>query len=261
MAFAILARVCPALYRAITAAPPAVALALVASPAAALALALTVAATVAAGSAFGRRGEAGGRAVQQLQGALRDLLTVQLAAAAELRCYGMEAASLAHFAELDARLAAVRRQQAVAAGAIEALGALATGVAAVAVALTALPAGVPLVALGALAAVMTIDGILPVLRASAARGAEREAEARLTALFVGRTDARDTPRSVDLTLPGLRPIAPAGARIAIVGASGSGKTSLVEAMLGLREGRDRGVRLGGRPIADLPAATLRASFG
>jgi ATP-binding cassette subfamily C protein CydC len=300
-AFAVLAQVRPALYRAIAGSPPAAALALTsgeasarlvqdvgaiemaiarrparAGAAAAIAagglLILSVRPVAAllflllAGMAVGltgwscRRLDEAGQEVQRRQGALRELLGLQLAAAPELRCYRMEDAAIARIAAADAALADARRRQAAAGGAIEAIGALATGAAAVGVFLLAMPAGTALAALGALTAAAAMDGIMPALRERAARSATREAAARLGALFMPDPPPFPKPRSAALTLPGVGTLVPAGARIAITGATGTGKTSLVEAMIGLRHHDAPGIRLGDMPLAALPAATLRAIF-
>ena len=300
-AFGILARIRPAMYRAIAAAPPAVALSvtsgqasarlvqdvgavemaiarrasrsgafaalmsgaaltLIASPAAALALTLIVAVTVAITFWLCRRHDGAARDIQRLQGALRDLVSIQIAAAPELRCYGMEAASLADVAEIEALLGKARRRLAIGSGAIEAVGALATGAAAAGVFLSAVPSGIALAALASLAAIQAIDGIMPVVRERAAMGTTGEAQARLATLFVSPAKPLRQPRSMALYFPGLGIFSPCGSRIAITGASGTGKTTLVEALVGLRGQGDSGVRLGGCPIHDLNTDVLRTMF-
>jgi ATP-binding cassette subfamily C protein CydC len=59
-----------------------------------------------------------------------------------------------------------------------------------------------------------------------------------------------------LRLPGLAPLPP-GARVAVTGPSGAGKTTLVEQLVGLRTASPGSVQLGGRDIATLPATVLR----
>lgn len=300
-AFAVLARVRPALYRAIAASPPAAALALTSGeasarlvqdvgaiemaiarrparagaaaaivtggllilsvrPAAALLFLALAGVAVALTAWLCRRLDGAGQEVQRRQGALRELLGIQLAAAPELRCYGMQDAAIARIAAADAALADARRRQAVAGGAIEAIGALATGAGAVGVFLLAMPAGAALAALGALTAAAAMDGVMPALRERAARSATREAAARLDALFAPDPQPFPKPPSAVLALPGAGTFAPAGARIAITGATGTGKSSLVEALIGLRRHDAPGVRLGDIPLAAVPAATLRATF-
>ncbi|MFE8107706.1 amino acid ABC transporter ATP-binding/permease protein [Sphingomonas melonis] len=300
-AFAVLARIRPALYRAIAASPAKVALAVTTgeasarliqdvgtiemaiarrparagaiaavatgvalllgvAPAAVPTLALVAAAALAAAGWTCRTLAAAGRDVQRCQGALRELLAIQLAAGPELRCYGMEEAAIVHIAGLDAALAEARRRQAAVHGRIEAIGALATSVAAVGVFLLSMPRGAPVAALAALAAAAAMDGVLPALRERATRSATREAEARLGTLFVRDPSACGEPCPPLLSIDGVGTVPPTGTRIALVGASGIGKTTLVETLIGLRDGPDVGVRIGDAAPPDLSADTLRTLF-
>ena len=64
-----------------------------------------------------------------------------------------------------------------------------------------------------------------------------------------------------LALPGMPVRRPTGSRIAITGPSGAGKTTLVEALIGLRPPPpDAIVRIGGRDIATLSADIVRSTF-
>lgn len=243
-AFSVLARIRPALYRAIAASPARVALAVTmgeasarlihdvgtiemaiarrparagaiaavatgvalligVAPAAVPMLALVAAAALAAAGWTCRMLAAAGRDVQRCQGALRELLAIQLAAAPELRCYGMEEAAIAHIAKLDAAVADASRCQAAVHGRIEAIGVLATSAAAVGVFLLSMPKGAPLAALAALAAAAAMDGVLPVLRERATRSATQEAKARLGTLFVRRPSAGAEPCPPLLTIDGV----------------------------------------------------------
>ncbi len=71
-------------------------------------------------------------------------------------------------------------------------------------------------------------------------------------------DTKPTPRrvlrDVDLTLP-------AGATLAVVGRTGSGKTSLVQLLPRLFEATSGGVEIDGRDVRTLPLATLRSAIG
>ncbi len=302
-AFAVLARVRPALFRSIAAAPVRQALALStgsatarlvqdvgaiegavvrrsATWAAVAAVATGVALTAAAGPivagtlaamtgltlavtfrhlAVGRQH---GVALQRMQGEMRELLATQLSAAPELRCYAMQDTTIDQIARLDARLAATRRDQARVAARAEAIAAGMAGLGAVAAFVVALPAGVPLAALSALTAVTTIDGLAPLLRDRAARGATIEATERLSDLFrpVAAAVTIGPACNPTLALPGLSLTAPPDARIAITGVSGVGKTTLLETLLGLRTDGTDGIFVGGRPLVGMDPAVLRGMF-
>ena len=305
-AFAILARIRPAIYRAITAAPVAkalsltageatarlvqdvdavemavarrsaragavaailggAALALLARPVAALALVVLIGLMLAVAFRILARLDAPGRAVQQLQGELRALLAIQLAAAPELRCYAMADAAQARIGQLDSALAEARRQQAMVAGRADAIAAGMAGIAAMLVFVLALPAGAPLAALAALAAATTVDGLAPLLRDRAARSATRAAESRLASLFaephtVSVTSSAE-PFAATLALPNMATLAPRGTRIAILGPSGTGKTTFVETLIGLRDLPLGDIRLGSHRVDALSPALRRATFG
>jgi ATP-binding cassette subfamily C protein CydC len=237
----------------------AMALAFAAGIGAALAVGGVVVAMLLTAFAILRSLEGPGRDILRLQGAMRETLAIHLAAAPELRCYGLEEQALDQTDRLGRAVNAARRRRAIVVGGVEALSAAMAAAAAVLLFIVALPAGVPLAALCALSAVGAIDGLAPLLRAWGTRGAMRDASDRLAALF---QPAIPTPAessiSPTVTLPGLAPLAPAGSRIAITGPSGVGKTSVVEGLLGLRA--CDGVRVGGVDVGALPSTALREIF-
>ncbi|TXC72345.1 ATP-binding cassette domain-containing protein [Sphingomonas ginsenosidivorax] len=228
----------------------------------ALALVLCLAALLGVAMLLARYLEAPGRAVQRASGGLKEAFASVADAAADLRCYGIERQAMAAVDLCSLTLADAQRAQAGVVGWFDFAQAVALGVAGVAALLLAAPARAPIAALCALAAVMTIDGAGPVLRSLAQRSAVREATARLDELLPGGV-AEDlvTPcgaaRSIDLLGTHL----PAGARVALVGASGTGKTTLVESLLGLRDARPDAAFIDGTDIVDLPLAVRRATFG
>jgi ATP-binding cassette subfamily C protein CydC len=228
----------------------------------ALALMLCLAGLLALATLLARRLEAPGREVQRASGALKDAFAAVADAAAELRCYGVEAQAMAAVDAFSLRLAEAQRAQAGVAGWFEFIQAVALGVAGVAALILAAPAGAPIAALCALAAVMTIDGAGPVLRSLAQRSAVREATARLDELLP-REMAEDEPttgvsaRSINLLGTHLT----AGIRVALVGASGTGKTTLVECLLGLRRVNPGTAFIDGKDIVHVPLAVRRLTFG
>jgi ATP-binding cassette subfamily B protein len=62
-------------------------------------------------------------------------------------------------------------------------------------------------------------------------------------------------------LDGVSFVLPAGATLAIVGRTGSGKTTLVDAVLRMQEVAPGAVRVGGRDVTHLPLASLRGMIG
>jgi ATP-binding cassette, subfamily B, multidrug efflux pump len=70
------------------------------------------------------------------------------------------------------------------------------------------------------------------------------------------SDAKPVEVLHDITLD-----IPAGSSLAIVGPTGSGKSTLVSLIPRLQEALSGGVLIDGRPVSDYPLATLRASIG
>ena len=215
------------------------------------------------------RGQEGlGRAVQQAQGALRETFATLSDAAPELRCYGLEDWAAERIARAGDALAAAQRAQARLSAQFELLHAATIGLAAGLALLLAIGAGAPIAALAALAAAMTVDGAAPVMRAMVERGRLREAEARLDVLFeaagpeaAGAPDASAPPAPAGITIGapvgcGLEP----GERLALVGPSGVGKTTLVETLLGLRRAVPGTAAIGGVDVAVMAKAQQRRQF-
>jgi ATP-binding cassette subfamily C protein CydC len=205
--------------------------------------------------------EAPGRAVQRETGALKDEVALQLGAAAELRCYGLEPWAAARVERHSERLADATSAQAAVLGWFELVQAVAIALAASAAAALAYGQGAAIVALSALAAAMTIDGAAPLVRRTAQRGAVREAEARLGTLL----DAAPAPPGAlrDLGRPTLEidgVVLPPGSRVRIAGDSGAGKTTLVETLLGLRDGTATRIRLSGQDLVDVSGQQRPAVF-
>ncbi len=228
----------------------------------ALALVLCLVGLLMIATALAKRLEGPGRDVQRASGALKEAFAGMADAAAELRCYGIEANAMAAIDACSLRLAASQRAQAGVAGWFEFIQAVALGMAGLAALLLAAPAGEPIAALCALAAVMTIDAAGPVLRSLAQRSAVREAVARLDHLLPAAVEPDAAIASV--TAPSialLGAVLPAGTRVALVGASGSGKTTLVESLLGLRSAESGMAFVDGEDIVSIPLAIRRATFG
>ncbi len=227
-----------------------------------VALMVCVSGLLAIAGVLARRLDAPGREVQRASGALKDAFAGMADAAAELRCYGIEAQALTTVDACSLRLAEAQRAQACVVGWFELIQAVALGAAGVAVLLIAAPAGAAVAALCALAAVMTIDGAAPILRGLAQQSAVREAKTRLDELLADPVaeqgcSAGVAAWSIDLLDTHL----PAGSRAALTGASGTGKTTLVESLLGLRPVAPGTACIDGKDIVGIPLAARRATFG
>ncbi|MBO1073867.1 ATP-binding cassette domain-containing protein [Roseomonas marmotae] len=242
-----------------------VALLLLAGVGPALAAALALALAVAGAWRLSLRLEERGREAQRAAGRLKDELAMLLSAAPELRAYGLEGWAADRAASRSGDLALAQRQATAGSGWFELLQAGMTGTAAVAALALSDPANLPMAALAALGAAMTVDGAAGFIRALERRGSVREAEARLETMLrpdeaaeqvPGRTMAY--PPSIGLKAPAafLRPGTVAG----LVGPSGCGKTSLLETLLHLREPSPGQVCLGGMDLAELHAGAARRCF-
>lgn len=182
-----------------------------------------------------------------------------LAAAPELRCYRLADAQrlLARpsRALADAERAAARAR--AGAALVQAGG---TTLAAVGVLALSQTGPAPIAALATLAAAMAVDGLSPLLRALADRHPTRDAFERLDRIMAQRSEesipAAAGHPAVELLGTCLAP----GDRLQLVGASGTGKTTLIEHLVGLENPAVGHARLGGVDIAFLPPEQLRATF-
>ncbi|KQM69992.1 hypothetical protein ASE72_16905 [Sphingomonas sp. Leaf20] len=227
-----------------------------------IALMVCLSGLLAIAGVLARRLDAPGREVQRASGALKDAFAGMADAAAELRCYGIEAQALETVDASSLRLAEAQRAQACVVGWFEFIQAVALGAAGLAVLLIAAPAGAAIAALCALAAVMTIDGAAPVLRGLAQQSAVREAKTRLDDLLAGPVAEQGCSAGVAAwSIELLDTHLPAGSRVALIGASGTGKTTLVESLLGLRPVAPGTACIDGEDIVGIPLAARRATFG
>ena len=211
------------------------------------------------GRGLGEALENRGAAVQQAASDFNDTASDWLASAAELRCYGIEHLAETEIRRAGAMLAEARIADSNTRGWFDLIAAIAIGVAATGALMLAAREGAALAALAALAAAMVIDGLTPMLRQFAQRGAATEAARRLDQLFESAEQlgvAIDLQPTIEM---GGRVFAP-GDRILLDGRSGSGKSSLIERLIALRPGRIGDAKIGGLDIAFAPAETLRAMF-
>lgn len=192
--------------------------------------------------------------------ALGDLRTrfVELAAArTEIAAYGIVDRATASLTPDITRFQAARRGLALAEAVVGAVVALYGGVA-VALVLYLARTGAPLAALAALAAAGAAEAMAAFAQSSVKDAGARESIARLMTFEVEEpetTHAVPVGQALDL---GPDHVAP-GARIAVAGASGSGKTMLLEQLAGLRAAT-LPLRVGGAAVGDIAADELRARF-
>ncbi|WP_233247501.1 amino acid ABC transporter ATP-binding/permease protein [Caulobacter endophyticus] len=201
-----------------------------------------------------------GAAIQVAAGELKEALAAFAAAAPELKVYGAQGPVLDRIGELGDRLDALKVRAARAQGILGLSEGALTGLVVAAVLALAAPASAPLAALAALAAVMAIEAVAPIARAFEQDGAAKAAGERLDALLqhapipaLPAQAARPALRLQGLELP-------PGARLALTGPTGSGKTTRLEQLVGLRPVPAGVFALDGEDGADLAPAALRPAF-
>ena len=260
-----------------------------ASPAAAAALAvgLVLAGTVVPLVAFRLARHVGERQAAT-RGALTSELVELLRGAPELVAFGREDDALARVRELDGRLTRLTRRDALVAGLADAGSILVAGlttVAVLAIAVTDHDAGTldrVLIAALALLALASFDSVAPLpaaarelsgtlasgervldlvdrepavrdpaTPAAAPRGGVRVALESVTARY--GPDGRNVLEGFDLALP-------PGRRVALVGPSGAGKTTVTSLLLRFLDPVDGRVTLDGRDIRELRQQDVRVTF-
>lgn len=240
----------------------AVAMTALAGWAAALIVALGFGGALLSARAIAARLTAPGRRVQRETGALKNLLAEQLAAAPELRCFGLEASALDAIDGHARALAAARADHAMGSMRLDLVLPLAGMVLSIAALALAAPAGPALAALAALATLAAGGELGGYARALAERGAVEEAEQRLDDYL--STSAQPDPTLNLGTAPDVailsQPATRHGAILLLSGASGTGKTTLAETLVGLRPPVAGMARIGGIDASLIPPATLRATF-
>ncbi|MCD2341048.1 ATP-binding cassette domain-containing protein [Ideonella azotifigens] len=224
---------------------------------------------VLAGGFGARRVRSAAQASRAAMGALKDELAWLSAHDAELHCHDLAAWAGQRVVTQDQALAKAQRRQLRLMAGLDAVLALASGFTAALAFALARGAGAPVAALCALAAVMTVESLAPLLRHALQQASAHEAERRLDALL-GSAQALPSPAPADSTpastaaalhLPALSasPLQP-GEHVALLGPSGCGKSTLLETLLGLRPAVRGTAELAGHDLADLPVSTLRAQF-
>jgi len=231
-----------------------------------VAVGVTVLATVALAAVVARAMARPARAVLLANGTLKDVVGLYGSAAAELRCYDLEDRAGADVAQAGAVLAKAQLSGVDAASWLDLLQSVALALAAAVAFVLAMPSGAPIAALAALAAAMAVDGTTPFLRDLAQRASVAVATDRLDEILTQPAaehypSQADAPHALDLSFAAFGwQTFRRGDRVAIVGRSGCGKTSLIETLLGLREGARGAIRIGGVDGVDIVPDRLRTIF-
>ncbi|MFH5923556.1 amino acid ABC transporter ATP-binding/permease protein [Roseomonas xinghualingensis] len=208
--------------------------------------------------------QARGRAAQRAAGRLKEDFATYAAAASELRAYGLEGWAAGRIDERSQELASAQSRVTAGAGWFELGQAVATGLAAVAALGLSYGGPLPMAALAALGAAMTVDGVSSFARGLERRGTLREAEARLESMLDAEIPPRPSRPLMDAA-PAIRlsrqdALLRPGEVVAVTGPSGCGKTTLLETLLALREVEPGRISLGGADLAMLPPDVARRCF-
>ncbi len=207
-----------------------------------------------------------GRAIPCANGVLKQEFATLIAAAPELRAYGLEEWAAERIARQAATLVSAQQKVTAAGGRFEWLLAAITGFAAMLTFVTTAGAALSVTALAVLGAMMLIDGSAAYVRSLPQWGRLREAEARLDTMLEPVLTAPAPAPAWEIGLPPAIEIVELGALLTpgtltgIVGPSGCGKTTLVERLLQLRDVAPGRIRLGGIEISKLDSAAVRGCF-
>lgn len=196
----------------------------------------------------------------RLAGDYKAEVAEQLSASAEIAAYGLAPQVGAALAAAAARMDEARRRAARGEAVVNGLLVAAGPLLAALVALSA-SGPAPAIAMAMLAVAAAAETLAGVIRARIADAGIRESLARLEQLDA--LPAEDAPGAPEVTGASLviagTALAP-GARLALVGRSGSGKTRILETLAGLRDDAPQPLLLDGRDVRALPFETLRRTF-
>jgi ATP-binding cassette subfamily C protein CydC len=233
---------------------------MLASPWAALVYLLGLAAQILLGRYLARRlAWAAGGDQLRATGRLKDALGAYLLAAPEMQCFDLTPRAIEALMVHDGELGRAALARSDAEPLIAVAQAAVVGVTLIAVAVAASHAALPLATLAVLAGLAGMDGLVGLLRADQQQGAYRAAVERLDALLVV-TPTAAPPLLLDSPIEIMgRPLEP-GARLGLAGPSGGGKSTLIEALVGLRAAAPGGVRFGELALENGPIGWARPLF-
>lgn len=233
-----------------------------AAPIAAVVLCAAMVLTCLVAALLARRlADPAGAAVQVAVGAYKDRLANLEAAAPELKAYALTAWARDQAMAAGDACDQAQIDLARAGGWLTAWQALATAGVVLAVGVAASTAPAPLIALALLAAVMGMESAAGLFAALHQNGAAAEAIARLDALSADAVPASiRQPTSNTICWTALDAELTPPSRLCLIGASGAGKTTLIERLVGLRDALPGEARIGDVDTADLAPADRRALF-
>jgi ATP-binding cassette subfamily C protein CydC len=206
--------------------------------------------------------------VQRANARLKERYASLVEAAAELRAYGLDGWAAARITTEGQGLLDAQARVTAWGGWFALLQAGAPALAAIAALGLSLHDRLPIAAMAALGAAMTVEGAGALLRSFEVRGSLAESEARLDAILQSRGLApgegagdvvvlQDRP-VIALAQPFAR-LAP-GSVVGITGPSGSGKTTILERLMGLRATPGAQIAVDGADIMTIDPAALRRCF-
>jgi ATP-binding cassette subfamily C protein CydC len=238
------------------------ALLLLAGWAAAVAVLAVAAGAVAVAWLLSARQARLGHAVPAANGALRQDFAALANARQEVRAFGLESWAATHLSDRAKVLTGAQQRVTAFGGWFEAVIATATGLAAMLGLAMAQTASLPVAAMAALAAAMTVDGAGAYLRGLQRRGQLAAAQDRLGAMLTMPVVA-PAPMIGDVPSIVLGPFGiclPPGTITGLVGPSGCGKTTLLEQLMRLRQTVRGRLAVGGVDVHDVDPAALRRCF-
>lgn len=238
----------------------ALALGALATPWAALIILIGMVGTTFGAAWLGQRAAEAGRRLRVESGRLKAEVASLEAAAPELKAYGLTGWAQDRVDRAAEGVEAARLSLASAEGWVGAWQWTVTGLTAGAVLIVAHGSPLGLIALAALAAVSGIEAAGGLAAALLQAGEADAALDRLADLTEPAPEPTERATGPTLQAPGLDlPLAPP-ARLAVLGASGVGKTQLIERLMGLRPSDDAALRVGGAPVGRLSPEALRPLF-
>lgn len=201
-----------------------------------------------------------GPTLRTTAGAFKDKIGSLSAAAPELRAYGMTQWACDQLVEAAQPYMAARRILTVGMSWLMTLQTLAMALAVGAVVLTGAHSTPPLLALALLGAIATLDACGTLVTAIGQNSEVAHATERLDALLEPAPAVADgAPILPHIDIQGLFALR-TRSRLGIHGASGTGKTTLVEQLMKLRPSPAGSIRIGGHDLADLSPKQARAIF-